>query len=343
MFSLTAIKGYSRKLVLCRWQKSKQNTTSSQLLARSLLQTDQPRRTSPASPLTGPVYRGASPPLSSPPLHRHLAFRSMATSQLYGSGLVAKRSMRSLEGLRPSPLWSRISSSDSVDLKSTCFGVPAFRVFNISDRMLSVSMCLNGTSAGSSVEANPAIRSAEGTKPDPVYGPFKSNPTEESVDRKMGMDMQIQNEGIIPTKRSANYMIFASASLLVDLEEWKIQLTIYTGSSRTLLALPTLSYTFIINLPSEDGGQLSHIKDWQRMGAFSAAFLWKLIQAYTLSKTLFPTGFYIFSSVDLRRESTTEEVGSSSAVISHENLYMKKTLFEHGKDSRHQRLRSKEW
>ncbi|RWW12261.1 hypothetical protein GW17_00024086 [Ensete ventricosum] len=72
MFSLTAIKGYSRKLVLCRWQKSKQNTTSSQLLARSLLQTDQPRRTSPASPLTGPVYRGASPPLSSPPLHRHL-------------------------------------------------------------------------------------------------------------------------------------------------------------------------------------------------------------------------------------------------------------------------------
>lgn len=64
-------------------------------------------------------------------------------------------------------------------------------------------MSLNGTSAGSNVDANNAIRYAEGTKPDLVYDPLKSNPTEESFDGKMGMDMRIQKEGIIPTKRSA--------------------------------------------------------------------------------------------------------------------------------------------
>lgn len=78
MFPFTTSKRYSRKLEFYRWQKSKQNTTSSQLLARSVLQTSvdvrcfDPPHASPASPLTGPFYCGASPPQSSPPLHRHL-------------------------------------------------------------------------------------------------------------------------------------------------------------------------------------------------------------------------------------------------------------------------------
>ncbi|URE39230.1 hypothetical protein MUK42_35941 [Musa troglodytarum] len=320
MFPFTTIKGYSRKLVLYRWQKSKQNATSSQLLARSLLQTSP----SPASPLTGPFYRGVSPPQSCPPLHCHLARRSMATSQLYGSGLVAKRSMRSLESLRPSLLSARVSSSDSVDLKSMYFRVPALRVSYISGRKLSVTMCLNETSAGSSVEANNAIRYAEGTKPDLVYEPLKSNPTEESFDGKMGMDMRIRKEGIMPTKRSAKlhdfcfgipFGGFLFAGGLLDF--------IFSRNATAMIHGGAILVLSVLSLKVWRTGR-SSLPFILGQAAFSAAFLWKLMQAYTLCCN----DMLLFICVDLRRKPTTEEVGSSSPVISHENLY-KKTLYEH--------------
>ncbi|CAD5167476.1 unnamed protein product [Musa acuminata subsp. malaccensis] len=225
-----------------------------------------------------------------------MACRSMAASQLYGSGLVAKRSMRSLEGRRPSLPWSRVSSSDSVDFKSMCFRVPAFRVSNISGRKLSVSMSLNGTSAGSNVDANNAIRYAEGTKPDLVYDPLKSNPTEESFDGKMGMDMRIQKEGIIPTKRSAKLHDFCfgipfggflfAGGLLGFIFSRNAMAMIHGGA---ILVLSVLS----LKVWRTGRSSLPFILG---QAAFSAAFLWKLMQAYTLSKKLFPTGFYIFSS-----------------------------------------------
>ncbi|RRT55150.1 hypothetical protein B296_00048654 [Ensete ventricosum] len=61
-------------------------------------------------------------------------YSSMAVSQFYGSGLAAKWSMRSVEGLRPLPLWPRVASFGSSDLKSKYFKVPAIRVSNISGR-----------------------------------------------------------------------------------------------------------------------------------------------------------------------------------------------------------------
>ncbi|CAL9087252.1 unnamed protein product [Musa acuminata var. zebrina] len=220
----------------------------------------------------------------------------MAASQLYGSGLVAKRSMRSLEGLRPSLPRSRVSSSDSVDVKSMFFRVPAFRVSNISGRKLSVSMSLNGTSAGSNVDANNAIRYAEGTKPDLVYDPLKSNPTEESFDGKMGMDMRIEKEGIIPTKRSAKLHDFCfgipfggflfAGGLLGFIFSRNATAMIHGGA---ILVLSVLS----LKVWRTGRSSLPFILG---QAAFSAAFLWKLMQAYTLSKKLFPTGFYIFSS-----------------------------------------------
>ncbi|CAL9041516.1 unnamed protein product, partial [Musa banksii] len=243
-----------------------------------------------------------------------MACRSMAASQLYGSGLVAKRSMRSLEGLRPSLPWSRVSSSDSVDFKSMCFRVPAFRVSNISGRKLSVSMSLNGTSAGSNVDANNAIRYAEGTKPDLVYDPLKSNPTEESFDGKMGMDMRIQKEGIIPTKRSAKLHDFCfgipfggflfAGGLLGFIFSRNATAMIHGGA---ILVLSVLS-----------------LKVW-RTGRSSLPFI--LGQAE--STNAWPHFYHwqccndmlLFVCVDLRRKPTTEEVGSSSPVISHENLY----------------------
>ncbi|URD95695.1 Transmembrane proteins 14C [Musa troglodytarum] len=55
----------------------------------------------------------------------------MSTVQLYGPKLAARWSIQPRQGLRPSALWSRVSS-DRVDLMAKYVRVPAIRVSNIS-------------------------------------------------------------------------------------------------------------------------------------------------------------------------------------------------------------------
>ncbi|CAL9046760.1 protein FATTY ACID EXPORT 1, chloroplastic-like isoform X1 [Musa acuminata AAA Group] len=222
-------------------------------------------------------------------------YSSMAVSQLYGSGLAAKWSMRSLEGLRPLPLWPRVASSGSPDLKSNYFKVPAIRVSNISGRKLTVSMGLNGSSPRSSIVANAATRYAE-DKPDQADEPLKTNPTVKSINEKLDMDAHVQEEAVVPTKRSAKIHDFCfgipfggllfAGGLVGFIFSRNATAMIYGGA---ILALSVLS----LKVWRTGRSSLPFILG---QAAFSAALLWKLLQAYSLSKKVFPTGLYIFFS-----------------------------------------------
>ncbi|CAL9107000.1 unnamed protein product [Musa acuminata var. zebrina] len=219
----------------------------------------------------------------------------MAVSQLYGSGLAAKWSVRSLEGLRPLPLWPRVASSGSPDLKSNYFKVPAIRVSNISGRKLTVSMGLNGSSPRSSIVADAATRYAE-DKPDQADEPLKTNPTVKSINEKLDMDAHVQEEAVVPTKRSAKIHDFCfgipfggllfAGGLVGFIFSRNATAMIYGGA---ILALSVLS----LKVWRTGRSSLPFILG---QAAFSAALLWKLLQAYSLSKKVFPTGLYIFLS-----------------------------------------------
>ncbi|CAL9151439.1 unnamed protein product, partial [Musa hybrid cultivar] len=117
----------------------------------------------------------------------------MSTVQLYGSKLAARWSIQPRQGLRPSALWSRVSS-DRVDLIGKYVRVPAIRVSNISGGKHSVSLCHKGSSS-SSIDANTSMRHTQ-SKPDEA-------PTVEPVNGKMSMDIHVQTEAVITIKRSA--------------------------------------------------------------------------------------------------------------------------------------------
>ncbi|URD92678.1 Transmembrane proteins 14C [Musa troglodytarum] len=214
----------------------------------------------------------------------------MAVSQLYGS-----RSMRSVEGLRPLPLRPRVASSGSPDLKSKHFKVPVIRGSNISGRKLTVSMGLNGSSPRSSIVVNAATRYAE-DKPDQADEPLKTNPTVKSIDEKLDVDAHVQEEAVVPTKRSAKIHDFCfgipfggllfAGGLLGFIFSRNATAMIYGGA---ILALSVLS------LKVWRTGR-SSIPFILGQATFSAVLLWKLLQAYSLSKKVFPTGLYIFLS-----------------------------------------------
>ncbi|CAL9754614.1 unnamed protein product, partial [Musa acuminata subsp. burmannicoides] len=112
---------------------------------------------------------------------------------LYGSKLAARWSIQPRQGLRPSALWSRVSS-DRVDLMGKYVRVPAIRVSNISGGKHSVSLCHKGSSS-SSIDANTSMRHTQ-SKPDEA-------PTVEPVNGKMSMDIHVQTEAVNTIKRSA--------------------------------------------------------------------------------------------------------------------------------------------
>ncbi|XP_064958684.1 protein FATTY ACID EXPORT 1, chloroplastic-like isoform X1 [Musa acuminata AAA Group] len=117
----------------------------------------------------------------------------MSTVQLYGSKLAARWSIQPRQGLRPSALWSRVSS-DRVDLMGKYVRVPAIRVSNISGGKYSVSLCHKGSSS-SSIDADTSMRHTQ-SKPDEA-------PTVEPVNGKMSMDIHVQTEAVNTIKRSA--------------------------------------------------------------------------------------------------------------------------------------------
>ncbi|THU57472.1 hypothetical protein C4D60_Mb03t03890 [Musa balbisiana] len=293
------------------------------------------------SPLPGQLHRGASPPQATPrparprlpdswtparydrcrpivgasptlPPRQPATDRSssMAVSQLYGSGLAAKWSMRSLEGLRPLPLWPRVASSGSPYLKSKYFEVPAIRVSNISGRKLTVSMGLNGSSPRGSIVANAATRYAE-DKPDQADEPLKTNPTVKSINEKLDMDAHVQEEAVVPTKRSAKIHDFCfgipfggllfAGGLLGFIFSRNATAMIYGGA---ILALSVLS----LKVWRTGRSSLPFILG---QAAFSAVLLWKLLQAYSLCCN----DLLLLLCANLRRKPTTEEAGGSSPII----------------------------
>ncbi|XP_074582263.1 protein FATTY ACID EXPORT 1, chloroplastic-like [Curcuma longa] len=216
----------------------------------------------------------------------------MAFAQIYCPALGMRTSMKpSLAGIRPLPLLRRFSSPDPMEHRAKWFAVPAVRVSNVSNKKLFVSMCVNGSSSQSNFEADTATIYPE-DKLDKTES-IESSPFVELDNEKTGTEIHHQEEAVTPTQRSARihdfclgipyggFLFFGGLFGFV----FSRNLTgLIFGSAISALSI------FSLMVWSSGGSSIPFILG---QTAMSVAFIWRHLQAYSLSKKLFPAVFYI--------------------------------------------------
>ncbi|XP_008793302.1 protein FATTY ACID EXPORT 1, chloroplastic [Phoenix dactylifera] len=226
----------------------------------------------------------------------------MVATQLSGAGLLVKRSLASLDGLCLSPLKSRVSSFNWVELNHRHFEGCVLRFPVTVTPKLSISMCVNARSTRNpGIDPDTSIKHSLEDHPEKLSDePVKSFSSKELHDGKPEMDMHAQKEGSILHKQTAKIhdfclgipfggFVFSGGLLGFIFSRNPASLTTGVLFGSAILALGVLS----LKVWRKGQSSLPFILG---QAAIAAALLGKHFRSYSLTKKLLPSGLYVFIS-----------------------------------------------
>ncbi|KAJ6818223.1 protein FATTY ACID EXPORT 1, chloroplastic [Iris pallida] len=197
--------------------------------------------------------------------------------------------------IRLPPSTYRVSSAGGVRIdRRRSVSIPT-----VSSSNLTVSMCLNGSSTRTSgFEANTCLKHKE-NHPE-QNEPKISYPPLESTDGKVGDDMDLHKEDTLKAKRHAKLhdfclgipfggIIFSGGLVGFLFSRNPASLTTGVMLGGAILAMG------VISLKVWRKG-LSSVPLILGQAALAATLMWKHLQLYSLTKKIFPTGFYVILS-----------------------------------------------
>lgn len=162
---------------------------------------------------------------------------------------------------------------------------------------LSVSMCLNGSDTRiPGYEANTALNHTENQSKHVINEPAKSYPSMGSTEEKVGADMHLQSEDVLQSKKHAKIhdfclgipfggIVFSGGIVGFLFSRNPASLTSGVMFGGAILAMG------VISLKVWRKG-LSSLPLILGQAVLAATLLWKHLQLYSLTKKIFPTGFY---------------------------------------------------
>lgn len=196
--------------------------------------------------------------------------------------------------IRPSPFISRVSFAGGVRIDPR----RSVRMPTVSAPNLAVSMCLNESSTRTpGFEANTSIKRTKNHPDEPTNEPVISYPSLESTDGEVGDDMDVHKEDTLKAKRHAKLhdfclgipfggIVFSGGLVGFLFTRNPASLTTGVMLGGAILAMGVMS------LKVWRKG-LSSVPMILGQAALAATLMWKNLQVYSLTKKIFPTGFYV--------------------------------------------------